>query len=427
MARSTYLQHMAGGRSSLQSLAPARAWSPIGVSGDAGARLDSSTSRHGAGLPSGIKAQSAGGTLKTPATLPSTSFSSAQRGDSPEKKSRARPLGPSATFSRREDADVDGGGDLLSGMSDPFPVTTTVMNNREVPRDNASRGVDPSVDSSGESTAAHAHSAVIPNEPSLSSPAIAPNPSTGRVPRNAPHDPELDRADSDSTNQHTASSTRYDSAVALSETRSLSQSTASGVNTREVPRKNTSHAAEPTAGAVRGESSSRELPRNAAPHSAQPSVGDWSAADRHTVPSTHSGTTVGSNEARNPAPETTTAASKPRISHSARKDAATDAARAWRNEIPALEPVSRSATQDRRGIVNTGESPAPTPRSSRTRVSRRGANKSGGVHVGSLEIRVVEPQQQQQAQQQIVHVHAPAAPAAPLARGFSSTFGLRQG
>ncbi|HXA17853.1 MAG TPA: hypothetical protein VN380_12725 [Thermoanaerobaculia bacterium] len=132
------------------------------------------------------------------------------------------------------------------------------------------------------------------------------------------------------------------------------------------------------------------------------------------------------SETKSPLPESAAAASKPRISRSARKDAATDAARAWRNEIPPLEPVSRSATQDRGEIVNAGESPAAAPRSPRTSASRR-AGERGGVHIGSLEIRVVEPQQQQPPPQQIVHVHAPAAPAAPLARGFSSTFGLRQG
>jgi hypothetical protein len=68
-------------------------------------------------------------------------------------------------------------------------------------------------------------------------------------------------------------------------------------------------------------------------------------------------------------------------------------------------------------------------RSARTRGRNREAT---GVHVGSLEIRVVQPPPPPAPPQQqpptVVRVVAPApAASAPLARGFSSTIGLRQG
>ena len=86
-------------------------------------------------------------------------------------------------------------------------------------------------------------------------------------------------------------------------------------------------------------------------------------------------------------------------------------------EPPSLSP-QRSHPRTRSQEQPTGEA--------RVRRALRGTAPRSEVHIGSLEIRVVSPPPAP-APARTVIVTAPAAPSGPLARGFASPIGLRQG
>lgn len=67
--------------------------------------------------------------------------------------------------------------------------------------------------------------------------------------------------------------------------------------------------------------------------------------------------------------------------------------------------------------------PAPRPRPAPS-PSPRASGSSGEVRIGTLEVRVVPPAAEPQPP--AVVIAAPAAPSAPLARGFASSIGIRQ-